>query len=135
MAAADAVPVQRTALPLQRGSQASAVTPQLRLSVERPEPGAAVVHVLGELDGITAPRLTELLAARLRGTLRTLVVDLRDVDFLGAAGLSTLLYADLLARQRHIALCVLADGNRAVNRILEITGVDRRLTVRRTPAC
>lgn len=91
-----------------------------------------MVIVRGELDQLTAPRLTELLVARLRGTLRTLVVDLSEVDFLGAAGLSTLVYADLLARQVGVKMRVVTGDNRWASRPLSVTGLDERLTVDKT---
>jgi anti-anti-sigma factor len=88
--------------------------------------------VRGEVDQLTAPRLTELLVARLRGTLRTLVVDLSEVDFLGAAGLSVLVHADLLARQIGVRMRVVTGDNRSAIRPLTITGLDEALTVDKT---
>jgi anti-sigma B factor antagonist len=135
--AADAFPARQTrfTLPRQRPSGESPLPTggqPLRLCVRRPRPGAAVVLVRGEVDTLTAPRLTELLTSRLRGTLRTLVVDLSEVDFLGAAGLSALLYANLLARQLGVTMRVVTGDNRWAIRPLSITGVGERLTVDKT---
>lgn len=136
MTAADAFPFQRTGstLPRQRPSDEQPVIPAraLHLCVRRPRPRTAVVIVRGEVDRLTAPRLTELLVARLRGTLRTLVVDLSEVDFLGAAGLSALVYADLLARQVGVRMRVATGDNRCAIRPLNITGLDETLTVDKT---
>ncbi|GHF33921.1 anti-anti-sigma factor [Amycolatopsis bartoniae] len=132
MTTADAFSSPRTgpSVPRQRQAPFAAPGSSLRVCVERPGPHTAVVHVRGEVDSASAPKLTEVLVARLRGTLRTLVVDLSEVDFLGAAGLSTLLYADLLARQVGIELCVVTGGNRWAVRALTVTGIDQRLAVR-----
>lgn len=134
MTTADAFPVQRSdsSVPRQREVPGpfDAAETSLRVCVERPGPHTAVVHVRGEVDRASSPKLTEVLAARLRGTLHTLVVDLSEVDFLGAAGLSTLLYADLLARQVGVELCVVTGGNPWAVRALTVTGIDQRLAVR-----
>jgi anti-anti-sigma factor len=117
--------VREPSVPQQRPGDAT-------LCVRRPNPGTAVVTVRGEVDQLTAPRLTEMLTARLRGTLRTLVVDLSEVDFLGAAGLSALIGADLLARQCGVAFRVVTGDNRWAIRPLTATGLTRHLTVTRT---
>lgn len=98
-------------------------SPGLRLTLTRPDRHTAVIGVAGELDAATAPRFAELVMARLRGTLRAVVVDLSEVDFLAAAGISVLVRANLLARHRGIALRVVTDGNRYVARALAITGL------------
>jgi anti-anti-sigma factor len=129
---ADAFAAQQTGftLPRQRPSgEHNIATQPMRLCVRRPRPDTAVVFVRGDVDMLTAPRLTELLVARLRGTLRTLVVDLSEVDFLGAAGLTALLYADLLARHSGITMRVVTGGNHAAMRPLTVTGIDGRLEV------
>ncbi|WAL69141.1 STAS domain-containing protein [Amycolatopsis cynarae] len=97
------------------------VSPPMRVRVRRPRPGLAIVVIGGEVDRLSAPRLEELLTSRLRGTLRALVVDLSGVDFLGTAGLSALVRADLLARQRGISLRILSGDNRGVVRALRLT--------------
>ncbi|HVW43201.1 MAG TPA: STAS domain-containing protein [Amycolatopsis sp.] len=99
----------------------------LRLTLTRPDRHTAVVAVAGELDASTAPRLSEMVLARLRGTLRAVVVDLSEVDFLAAAGISVLVRANLLARHRGIDLRIVTGGNRCVARALEITGLAEHL--------
>jgi len=110
--------------------EASAST--LRLSVERPRRGTAVVTVRGELDLLTAPRLAEMLGCRLRGTLRLLIVDLSGLDFLAAAGLSVLASARLRAEQHGIGLWVVTGSNHCVTRALTATGLDRELSLSHT---
>ena len=96
---------------------------QMRLRVRRPRCGTAVLTVRGEVDQLSAPRLREMLSSRLRGTLRTLVIDLSVVDFLGTAGLSALVSADLLARQQGIDVQLVTGDNRCVIRALRLTGL------------
>lgn len=132
MTTANAFPDHQTriSLPRQRPPGEHPVTGQpMRLRVSRPGSGTAVVHVRGEVDVLTAPRLTELLVTRLRGAIRTLVIDLSEVDFLGAAGLSALVHAELLARHRGVTLRVVAGDNRAALRPLTVTGLAGLLDV------
>jgi anti-anti-sigma factor len=96
---------------------------QMRLRVRRPRRGTAVVTVRGEVDQLSAPRLREMLSARLRGTLDTLVIDLSGVEFLGTAGLSALIAADLLARQQQVDIRIVTGDNRCVIRALRLTGL------------
>jgi len=101
--------------------------PNLRLRVTRPALDTAVIAVRGELDATTAPRLSELLMSRLRGNLCTVVVDLSTVEFLAAAGISVLVRANLLARQRGITLRVRTGRNPYVTRPLAMTGLTEHL--------
>ena len=107
--------------PLSR-TAAAPPTP-LRLTLTRPSPHTVVVGVAGELDACSAPRLCELVLARLRGTLRAVVVDLSEVDFLDAAAVSGLARASLLARHRGIAFRIIPGRNPCVTRALEIVGL------------
>lgn len=118
--------VTESAVPRQR-APGDEPAGSLHVRVGRPRPGTAVVAVRGELDALSAPRLTNLLVARLRSTLRTLVIDLSEVDFLAAAGLSVLVHADLLARQLGVTLEVVTGGNRWAERALSVTKLDTRL--------
>jgi anti-sigma B factor antagonist len=82
---------------------------------------ARVVHVVGEIDTLTAPvlrtRLDEQVAA-----VPLLVLDLTDVTFLGSAGLAVLVAAkDEADRRRHTLRLV--PGSRIVTRALEATGL------------
>jgi anti-sigma B factor antagonist len=82
---------------------------------------ARVVHVVGEIDTLTAPvlrsRLDEQVAA-----VRLLVLDLSDVTFLGSAGLAVLVAAKDDADRRGHTLR-LVPGSRIVTRALEATGL------------
>jgi anti-sigma B factor antagonist len=86
-----------------------------------------VVAVSGEVDALTAPRLGELLHHRLLARPARLVVDLSAVSFLSVAGLTVLLRCTIEASARNVELYMVASQNRMVQRILEVTGVDREL--------
>jgi anti-sigma B factor antagonist len=91
---------------------------------------SVVVHVGGELDLMTAPRLsTQLnLAEAVVVPPSPVVLDLTGLTFLGSAGLSVLL--------EHHRRCVelgssleIVPGGRAVTRPITVTGLDQVLTI------
>jgi len=86
-----------------------------------PQLGVAVLTVTGEVDIATAPRLAEMLQSRLCTQLRRLVLDLSDVRFLGVAGVSAIMTAELRARCAGVEMVVVAGGNRPVTRALTAT--------------
>jgi anti-sigma B factor antagonist len=95
----------------------------------RGSPGVRVVEVAGSVDLRTAPELADqLFVALAEGTPLIVVVDLRQVDFFGAAGLSVLVAVDQRARAQQVALRVVA-GTHAVCRALRVTGLDQTLMV------
>ncbi|MEV6898822.1 STAS domain-containing protein [Amycolatopsis sp. NPDC051372] len=108
--------------------QAEFATPfGLRLSHDRV--GAVrVVRAAGEVDAATAEMLHE--AAMLGGGEEptTLVLDLSEVTFLDSAGLTVLVRVERKQRAQGGSLAVVT-RNRAVLRVLEITGLDRSLTI------
>jgi anti-sigma B factor antagonist len=82
---------------------------------------ARVMHVVGEIDTLTAPILRSRLDEQLAQT-PLLVLDLSDVTFLGSAGLAVLVAAkDEADRHRHLLRVV--PGSRIVTRALEATGL------------
>ncbi|SDI17336.1 anti-anti-sigma factor [Actinokineospora alba] len=87
-------------------------------------PSAVVIAARGEVDLCTSPLLRESLLAHLRPPCSGLVIDLTDVGFLGAAGLTVLTTAGDAATAAGIKLCVVAHS-RPVLRPLTITGLDR----------
>jgi anti-anti-sigma regulatory factor len=62
------------------------VAPPLDVTVDRLEPGAVVVHAVGELDLLTTPAFEDRLAAVLAGAPRRLVIDLSRLTILSARG-------------------------------------------------
>lgn len=82
---------------------------------------ARVIHVVGEIDTLTAPVMRERLDEQL-AAVPLLVIDLTDVTFLGSAGLAVLVAAkDEADRRRHTLRLV--PGSRIVTRALEATGL------------
>ncbi|GHF32384.1 anti-sigma B factor antagonist [Amycolatopsis bartoniae] len=100
----------------------SQVLPGLTLS-SREEGGRRVVTVGGELDLCTAPQLSQALQAQLDEAARTVVVDLGEVSFLGAAGLAALARAQADAQRRGIGFRVLAEAS-PVRRYLALAGLN-----------
>ena len=82
---------------------------------------ARVLHVVGEIDTLTAPLLRAQLDAQ-TGGIRLLVLDLTDVTFLGSAGLAVLVAAKDEAEVRGFRLRIVP-GSRIVVRALQATGL------------
>ncbi|WP_223207997.1 STAS domain-containing protein [Actinopolyspora erythraea] len=102
--------------------------PALRMSVQRPAPGVAVVSMNGDIDLAAAPRVTELIRQRLTAAaLRALIVDLSTVSFIDTTGGELLLQAQRRAEQRGIDMHVVP-GQGCVRRLLDLTGIDDSLT-------
>lgn len=93
---------------------------------------AVVLLVEGEIDGLTAPRLRGAIGTafeRLNG--RVLILDMTQVQFLGSAGLRTLLdsAAEAMHHDGYQPLRVVVDENRPVIRPIEIVGLDNVLAL------
>lgn len=74
------------------------------IKVDRPAEGRAVIVVVGEIDSVTAPKLSTSLHRELERQPTVLVLDLRGVSFLGVAGLPVLDCA--LARAETLSVTV-----------------------------
>jgi anti-sigma B factor antagonist len=92
------------------------------------------VRVAGEVDLLTAPMLKEALeSARL--SVRTsrahpeLLVDLREVSFLSAAGLNVLAVLHVRCVVDGLSIRIIGD-QRAVRRPMELTGLEQLLAKR-----
>lgn len=88
---------------------------------ERRIDGVIVVAVSGTVDAITAPQLTEAIAAAASAAPAAIVVDLGDVDFLASSGMGVLVaaHADLTPSVR---LVIVADGP-VTGRPLKLIGI------------
>jgi anti-sigma B factor antagonist len=93
----------------------------VRFEVVDHGPQARVVHVVGEIDTLTAPVLRTRLDEHL-AEVELLVLDLSSVTFLGSAGLAVLVAAKDEA-DRHSHRFRLVPGSRIVVRALEATGL------------
>ena len=89
--------------------------------------GLAVVAVIGSVDMLTAPGLTEAIDSALAKKPKGLIVDLLKVEFLGSAGISVLMKTrDKLGES--IPFCVVADGP-ATHRPLTLLGINELMSV------
>jgi anti-sigma B factor antagonist len=86
-----------------------------------------VLHVVGELDTLTAPLLGARLAEQ-QSAVPKLVIDLSEVSFLGSAGLAALVEAKDAA-DRHGGQLLVVPGSRIARRALEATGLLSLFTV------
>jgi anti-anti-sigma factor len=127
----ETIPSQATSWEARHGTP---VGQTLHVSVQRPEPGSVVVHMRGEIDMAAVPRLAELIRQRLTAAfLRTVVLDLSEVDFLSTGGLELLLHAQRRAEHRGVALYVVPD-DRCVRRLVDLTGTGDRFCWRSSVA-
>ena len=101
--------------------EAGEVGEVVRFDVVRHGDDATVVHVVGEIDTLTAPVLRAQLDEHLP-VVPLLVLDLSDVTFLGSAGLAVLVAAKDAADARSHTLRLVC-GSRIVVRALEATGL------------
>ena len=89
--------------------------------------GVVVLRLRGELDLATASELSEQLGRAERDG-SVVVVDLRGLEFMDSTGVALLANADRRARERGGRLVVVR-GGRQVQRLLELTGLDRCLEI------
>jgi anti-sigma B factor antagonist len=94
--------------------------------------GAAVIVVGGELDLATSPALKEEIDNALRSDAETVILDLRELEFMDSTGLSVLVRAHHAAEESQRRL-YLVRGPSQVQRLLTLTGVEDRLAVLDTP--
>lgn len=78
----------------------------------------AVVTVGGDIDAETSPQLEAEINSVLGGGVRSVIVDVEAVSFLGSSGLSVLIGAHRAADRFE-----LRRGNRIVDRLIELTGL------------
>ncbi len=86
------------------------------------------IALAGELDIVNAPNLEDKLAAIEADAADTLILDLRDLDFIDSTGLRALIAANERARSAGRRLVVVR-GAKAVDRLLALTQLDQRLEI------
>jgi anti-sigma B factor antagonist len=94
-----------------------------------------ILTVDGDVDGLTAPRLSRAVSDALRHLAgRPLVLDLTNVKFLGSTGLRTLRDSaqDAMNQEGSLPLRVVVDQARPVIRPIEIVGLDQILALYHT---
>ncbi len=109
--------------------------PALRIEVAGAGDGVVVVRVTGELDTAAAAGLQGALDDVLgRPGTRECVVDLTAVTFLDCAGIRPLVRAHAAVRRSGRTLAVRAGTDRAVDRLLRLTGLGEVLSCPGGPA-
>jgi anti-anti-sigma factor len=105
--------------------------PELHLSVNR-SPAEAVVRLAGELDMLSASRLSALVNDILAEPPPRVMLDMADVTFCDSQGLGTLV---VLSRKATTAQSVLVLVNVADDllRVLDITGLRSALMISSPP--
>ena len=99
------------------------------LAVERTsDEGVELVMVEGELDIATAPRLISVLNRAVQEALRSLVVDLSEVDFMDSTGLALLINAHRRLTRRRLGFAVVCPPG-PLWRVFEITDMVETLHV------
>ncbi|MEU5695886.1 STAS domain-containing protein [Actinosynnema sp. NPDC020468] len=97
--------------------------------------GTSVMAVTGEVDDESAPALRHALTVAVNGDdSPSCVVDLSGVTFLNSAGLTALVEVAWHAETRRRRLRLVVDANRLVIRPIELTGLDRSLSLHHTVA-
>jgi anti-sigma B factor antagonist len=86
-----------------------------------------VIGLAGELDLSGVARAADAFAAALESDAGSIVVDLRDLEFLDSTGVHTILKAGRQAAEQGTGF-VIVRGPRQVQRIFEISGIADRLT-------
>jgi anti-anti-sigma factor len=72
--------------------------------VRQPSPAVSVIHIAGEVDLLTGPLLHDHLSALLATRPECLIIDLSQVSFLGATGLTALINTRRAATQQGTTL-------------------------------
>jgi anti-sigma B factor antagonist len=99
------------------------------LAVERSSTeGVELLLVEGELDIATAPRLISVLNRAVQEALRSLVVDLSDVDFMDSTGLALLINAHRRLTRRSKGFAVVCPPG-PLRRVFAVTDMVETLQV------
>ena len=93
---------------------------------------AAIIAVSGELDLASSPSLEAELERILGTDFEQLVLDLRGLEFMDSTGLSIIVKAHQQLTQDGRTL-YLVRGPQQVQRLLDLTGVARRIQLADTP--
>ena len=88
--------------------------------------GKLVLSIEGEINSFTATELEEVIKNDLNG-VKSLVLDLKDVEYLSSAGLRVLLVAHkVMAKQGKMSL---RNVNKSVMEVFDITGFSNILDI------
>jgi anti-anti-sigma factor len=103
---------------------------ELAMATDWPAREVCLVRLVGELDGVTAPRLARHLREQTAAGARDLVLDLTGVWFISAAGVTVIVraFAERLGGHGGVHLTGVT-GNRPVEKVLGLTGLREVLDV------
>jgi anti-anti-sigma factor len=90
--------------------------------------GVELLLVEGELDIASAPRLISVLNGAVQEALRSLVVDLSEVDFMDSTGLALLINANRRLTRRSKGFAVVCPPG-PLRRVFEVTDMVETLRV------
>jgi RND superfamily putative drug exporter len=105
----------------------------LGMKVERRDTDRVTVTLAGELDLGTGPEFAAHLAPIERERPATIIIDLRQTEFIDSAGLAQLIGATRRARAEDRRI-VLITGSAAIDRLLAVSGADQMLETTTNPA-
>ena len=100
--------------------RAAALPPAFQCSWTDGAPDAAWVHLAGELDIATAPRLESALREP-RSQARLVVLDLRELAFIDSSGVHAIVDASVRARRAGRRMLLLR-GRPGADRVFTLTG-------------
>ncbi len=90
--------------------------------------GLGVIELTGEVDLYTAPRFKDDLLALIDEGVVRIVIDLSQVTFIDSTALGVII-GGVKRLHEHDGRLALVASSRPVERILDITGLDRVLTI------
>ncbi|MFG1644125.1 STAS domain-containing protein [Amycolatopsis sp. NPDC049252] len=114
------------------GSVSRSGRDKLALSVTR-DAGVVLATVSGEIDLATARTFTRHLESTLVGPPAAVIADLNQVGFLSSSGLAALQIFAHAANSAGVTFC-LVSAQRAALRHLQLTALDREMTIKPTVA-
>ncbi len=94
--------------------------------------GAAVLVVTGELDLGSAGMLDDALSSAAEASVKVVIIDMRELEFIDSTGISTLVRAHRAA-ERAGTLFAVAGAKPQVRRLLSLTGLTEMLTIIDSP--
>lgn len=102
-----------------------------RLQIEPGPDDPSTLALVGELDPHTAPLLAAALTERIDEGAEVIRLDVARLDFIDSSGLRVLVEAHRTLGATPGTLC-LASVSATFLRLLEVTGLDQRLTIEST---
>ena len=101
--------------------------PDTTINVDRPDPGTAVVAVIGQCDVYAAPELRSMLTGLVNEGRYRQIIDLRDVTLLDSSGLSVIVGAAKRALAHGGKLVLVVDLESRPGKALRVTGLHKAI--------